>query len=82
MPHDAQRWISSACACAPSNQNALSCVMAGRGRDGRGGVRSGGRYLRIRKRCVATGSPASKSAWTSAVDADPRSGTSASGTAT
>ena len=82
VPHEVQRWISSWCARAPSNQKALSWVMAGRGRGGRGGRRgAGGRNLRMRKRMVATGSPASKSACTCSADAG-RSGTSASGTAT
>ena len=86
VPHDVQCWMSRRWARAPSNQNALSCVSAGRGRGGRGGVpgagvRTGGRYLRMRKRIVATGSPASKSACTCSVDTVP-AGTSASGTAT
>ena len=38
VPHEAQRWMSSAWARAPSNQNALSRVMAGRGRKGLGTV--------------------------------------------
>ena len=59
VPHEVQCWISSRCARAPSNQNALSWVMAGRGRGGRAAVVAGGRYLRMRKRMVATGSPAS-----------------------
>ena len=37
VPHEVQCWISSRCARAPSNQNALSWVIAGRGRGGRAG---------------------------------------------
>ena len=59
VPHEVQCWIRSWCARAPSNQNALSWVSAGCGRGGRGALRSGGRNLRMRKRMVATGSPAS-----------------------
>ena len=40
VPHEVQCWMSSRCARAPSNQNALSWVMAGRGRGGRGGSSS------------------------------------------
>ena len=95
VPHEVQRWIKSWCSCAPSNQNALSWVSAGCGRGGRAGLRSGGRNLRMRKRIVATGSPASNSARTCSsvsarrrpASAGPRAapapaGTEESGTAT